>query len=59
MVRWDRCECSNVQGGKGRRVVMQQGGKFLFFFKSERHRVSPRFHLFVSDVYHQQNERAG
>ena len=42
VVRW--------QGGKGRRVVNWQGGRFLVSFKSGRHRVSARFHLFVSDV---------
>ena len=27
-----------------------QGGRFLVLFKGEGYRVSPRFHLFVSDV---------
>ena len=50
VVRW--------QGVKVRRVVKWQGGRFLVLFKSGRHRVSPRFHLFVSDVVQQWNEGA-
>ena len=33
--------------------------RFLVVFKSGGHRMSPRFHLFVSDVDEQQNEGAG
>ena len=51
VVRW--------QGVKVRRVVKWQGGRFLVLFKSGRHRVSPRFHLFVSEVDQQLNEGAG
>ena len=36
-----------------------QGGWFLVLFKSGGYRVSPRFHLFVSNVDQQQNEGAG
>ena len=32
---------------------------FLILFNSGRHRVSPRLHVFVSDVDQQQNEVAG
>ena len=41
VVRW--------QGGEGGRVVRWEGGRFLVFFKSGECRLSPRFHLFVSD----------
>ena len=34
-------------------------GRFLVVFKSGGHRMSPRFHLLVSDVDEQQNEGAG
>ena len=44
VVRW--------QGGKGGRMVKWQGGRFLVLFKSGGHRLSPRFHLFVSDNSH-------
>ena len=47
------------QDGQRRRVVKWQSGRFLVLFKSGGHRVSPRFHLFVSDVDQQQNEGAG
>ena len=40
-------------------MVKWQGGRFLVLFKSGGHRVSPRFHLFISDVDQQQNKRAG
>ena len=40
-------------------MVKWQSGRFLVLFKSGGHRVSPRFHLFVSDVDQQQNEGAG
>ena len=45
------------QGGKGGRVVRWEGGMFLVLFKGGERRVSPRFHLFVSDV-NQGNEGA-
>ena len=47
------------QGGKGGRMFKWQGGRFLALFKSRGHRVRPRFHLFVSDVYQQWNKGAG
>ena len=47
------------QGGKGRRVVKWQGGSFLVLLKSGEHTVSPRFHLFISDVDQLQNEGVG
>ena len=47
------------QGGKGRRVVKWQGGSFLVLLKSGEHMVSPRFHLFISDVDQLQNEGVG
>ena len=60
VARWERCEMVvRWQGGKGRRVVKWQGGSFLVSFKSGGHMVSPRFHLFVSDVDQQRNEGAG
>ena len=49
-VRW--------QSGEGETEVRWQGGRFLVLFRGRGRRMSPRFHLFVSDV-NQQNERAG
>ena len=40
------------------REVRWQGGGFLVLFKGRGRGVSPRFHLFVSDV-NQQKEGAG
>ena len=42
VVRW--------QGGKGGRMVRQKGGSYLVLFKDRGHKISPRFHLFVSDI---------
>ena len=44
VVRW--------QGGKGGRMVRlrQKGGRYLVLFKDDGHKMSPRFHLLVSDV---------
>ena len=42
VVRW--------QGGKGGRMLRQKGGRYLVLFKSGGHKMSPRFHIFVSDV---------
>ena len=42
VVRW--------QGGKGGRMVRQKVGSYLALFKDGGHKMSPRFHLFVSDV---------
>ena len=64
IVRWQSWRCRRVvrwqvfkggrvvrwQGGKGGRVVRWKGGRFLVLFKGGGCRVSPRFHLFVSDV---------
>ena len=62
---WQRCTGGGGglerrwQGGKGRRVVKGQGGRVLVLFKCGGHRMSPRFHLFVSDVDQQWNKGAG
>ena len=42
-----------------RRVARWQVGSFLVLFKSKRHMVGPRFHLFVFEFDQQWNERAG
>ena len=46
------------QGGEGGRVVRSEGGGFLVLFKGGECRVTPRFHLLVSDI-NQRKERAG
>ena len=59
--RWQGGEGARVvmwQGGKGGRVVKWQGGRFLVLFNNWGLRVSPRYHLLVSDV-DQRNEGAG
>ena len=48
MARWERWG----------REVRREGGRFLVLFKGKGRGVSPRFHLFVSDV-NQQKEGAG
>ena len=53
VVRWQ-----GWKGGKYGRVVRQQGGRFLVLFKGGGCRVSPRSHLFVSDI-NQRNKGAG
>ena len=61
VVRWQVGNGGRVvrwQGGKGGRVVRWQGGRFLVLFEGGGRRVSPRFHLFVSDV-NQRNQGAG
>ena len=60
VARWERCKCSEVamRSERGRRAVKWQGGWFVVLFKSEGHKVSLKFHLFISDVYQQQNEVA-
>ena len=45
------------QGRKGGRVLRWQGGRFLVLLEGGGHRVSPTFHLFISDV-NQQNKGA-
>ena len=44
--------------GKGGKVVRWEGGGFLVLFKGGGCRVTPRFHLFVSDI-NQGKEWAG
>ena len=44
VVRWEREE-GGKDGWKGGRMVRQKGGRYLVLYK-----MSPRFHLFVSDV---------
>ena len=59
-MRWEGGKGGKVmrwQGGKGGRVVRWEGGRFLVLFKGRKHRVSPRFFPFVSDV-NQWNEEA-
>ena len=61
LVRWQGGEGGRVvgwQGGEGGRVVRLEGGEFLVLFKGGECRVTPRFHLFVSDV-NQGKEKAG
>ena len=63
MASWERLGGEGVvrrwQGGKGGRMVKWQDERFLALFKSGGHRVSPRFHLFSSDVDQQRNKGAG
>ena len=47
-----------MRSERGGRAVKWQGGWFVVLFKSEGHKVSLKFHLFISDVYQQQNEVA-
>ena len=61
VVRWQVGKGGRVvrwQEGNGGRIIRWQGGRFLVFFKSGVHGVSPRLHLFVFDV-NQRNEVAG
>ena len=60
-VRWQVRKDERVvswQGGEGGRLLRRQGGMFLVLFKSGGRRVTPRFHLFISDV-NQRNGGAG
>ena len=60
-VRWQVGKGRRVvswQGGEGGRLLKWQGGRFLVLFKGERRRVTPRFHLFISNV-NQRNGGAG
>ena len=52
VARWKRCKGNEVaiRLERSRGVVKWQGGRFLVLFKSGEHRVSPKFHLFVSDI---------
>ena len=61
VVRWQGGKSGKVvrwQGWKGGRMVKQKGGRYLFFFKDGEHKMSSRFHLFVSDV-NQENAGVG
>ena len=52
-MRWEDGEGERVmrwQGGTGGRMVWWESGRFLVLFKGGKHRMSPRFYLFVSDV---------
>ena len=60
-VRWQVGKGRRVvswQGGEGGRLLKWQGGRFLVLFKGGRRRVTPRFHLFISNV-NQRNGGAG
>ena len=57
--RWQGGKDARVVRWQGGRMVKCQGGRFLVLFKIGRHRVSPRFHLFVSDIDQQQNKVVG
>ena len=57
--RWKGRKGVRVVRSQGGRMVKWQGGRFLVLFKSVGHGVSPKFHLFVSDVDQQQNKGAG
>ena len=53
VVRWEGGKGGKVvrwQGGEGGRMVKQKGGRYLVLFKCGGHKMSLRFHLFVSDV---------
>ena len=39
-------------------MVRQKGGRYLVLFKGGGHKMSPRFHLFVSDI-NQGNDEVG
>ena len=56
---WEGGKGGRVACWKGGRMVKWQGGRFLVLFKSGGHRVSPRFHLFVSGVDQRRNKGAG
>ena len=58
VVRWQGGKVVRWQCGKGRRMVRQKGGRYLVLFKGVRHKMSPRFHLFVSHI-NQGNEGVG
>ena len=58
LVHWEGGKVVRWQGGKGERMVRQKGVRYLVLLKGGRHKMSPRFHLFVSDV-NQGNEGVG
>ena len=51
MARWERWEDSEVAKWERWEKVRQKGGRYLVLFKDGGHKMSPRFHLFVSNVY--------
>ena len=57
-MRWQGGKGGKVVNGKGGRMVRQKGGRYLVLSKVGGHEMSPRFHLFVSDV-NQGNEGLG
>ena len=58
LVRWEGGKVVRWQGGKGGRMVKQKSGRYLVLFKVGGRKMSPRFHLFVSDI-NQGNEGVG
>ena len=53
IVCWESGEGGRVvrwQGGKSGRMVRQKGWRYLVLFKDGKHKMSPRFHFFVSNV---------
>ena len=57
VARWEDSEVARWEGSEVGKV-RQKGGRYLVLFKSGGHKMSPRFHLFVSDV-NQGNEGVG
>ena len=52
-MRWEGGKGGRVvkwQGEKGRRVVWRESWRYLVLFEGGGHRMSPRFHIFISDV---------
>ena len=47
---WERWKGNEVVRWERQREVRWEGGRFLVLFKGGKHRVSPRFYIFVSDV---------
>ena len=53
LMRWEGNKIGRVVrwlGGKGGKMVSHKGGRYLVLFKDGGHKMSPRLHLFVSDV---------
>ena len=50
VARWGRWEGSEVARWNSGRMVKHKRGRYLVLFKGGAHKMSPRFHLFVSDV---------
>ena len=59
---WGETECLMLSSWSvlfvSGRLVRWQGGRYLVLFKDGGHKMSPRFHLFVSDV-NQRNQGVG